>query len=169
MGVTDSCKRAAGAHRRHAGAVDLTAPISAYLPASGFLALFGVSVQTGVIMLEYINQLRVRGHSIEESAIEGAVLRLRPIMMTMLVATLGIVAGGLVACYRLRLAAPIRHCDCRRPDLRFGDEHLFIAHALRLALQRRRQTSRSRDGLRGKQVAAHSLRTFSRFSLCFHL
>ena len=37
----------------------------------GFLALFGVSVQTGVIMLEYINQLRVRGHSIEESAVEG--------------------------------------------------------------------------------------------------
>jgi cobalt-zinc-cadmium resistance protein CzcA len=47
----------------------------------GFLALFGVSVQTGVIMLEYINQLRVKGHSVEESAIEGAVLRLRPIMM----------------------------------------------------------------------------------------
>ena len=56
----------------------------------GFLALFGVSVQTDVIMLEYINQMRVRGHSIEDSAIEGAVLRLRPIMMTMLVATLGL-------------------------------------------------------------------------------
>jgi len=56
----------------------------------GFLALFGVSVQTGVIMLEYINQLRARGYSVEDSAIEGAVLRLRPIMMTMLVATLGL-------------------------------------------------------------------------------
>ena len=44
----------------------------------GFLALFGVSVQTGVIMLEYINQLRVRGHSIEESAVEGAVLDFAP-------------------------------------------------------------------------------------------
>ncbi len=61
----------------------------------GFLALFGVSVQTGVIMLEYMNQLRVRGHSIEESAIEGAVLRLRPIMMTMLVATLGLTPAAL--------------------------------------------------------------------------
>ena len=61
----------------------------------GFLALFGVSVQTGVIMLEYINQLRVRGHSIEESAVEGAVLRLRPIMMTMLVATLGLLPAAL--------------------------------------------------------------------------
>jgi len=61
----------------------------------GFLALFGVSVQTGVIMLEYINQLRVRGNSIEHSAIEGAVLRLRPIMMTMLVATLGLLPAAL--------------------------------------------------------------------------
>jgi cobalt-zinc-cadmium resistance protein CzcA len=61
----------------------------------GFLALFGVSVQTGVIMLEYINQLRARGRSIEDSAIEGAVLRLRPIMMTMLVATLGLLPAAL--------------------------------------------------------------------------
>ncbi len=61
----------------------------------GFLALFGVSVQTGVIMLEYINQLRARGYSVEEAAIEGAVLRLRPIMMTMLVATLGLLPAAL--------------------------------------------------------------------------
>jgi len=61
----------------------------------GFLALFGVSVQTGVIMLEYINQLRARGFSVVESAVEGAVLRLRPIMMTMLVATLGLLPAAL--------------------------------------------------------------------------
>jgi cobalt-zinc-cadmium resistance protein CzcA len=61
----------------------------------GMLALFGVSVQTGVIMLEYINQLRARGHSVVEAAVEGAVLRLRPIMMTMLVATLGLLPAAL--------------------------------------------------------------------------
>ena len=61
----------------------------------GFLALFGVSVQTGVIMLEYINQLRARGHTIEEAAVDGAVLRLRPIMMTMLVATFGLLPAAL--------------------------------------------------------------------------
>jgi len=61
----------------------------------GFLALFGVSVQTGVIMLEYINQLRARGYTIVDAAIEGAVLRLRPIMMTMLVATLGLLPAAL--------------------------------------------------------------------------
>ena len=61
----------------------------------GFLALFGVSVQTGVIMLEYINQLRARGHTITDAAVEGAVLRLRPIMMTMLVATLGLLPAAM--------------------------------------------------------------------------
>ncbi|HTD43793.1 MAG TPA: CusA/CzcA family heavy metal efflux RND transporter [Bryobacteraceae bacterium] len=60
----------------------------------GFLALFGVSVMTGVIMLEYINQLRARGHSILHSVLEGAVLRFRPILMTMLVASLGLVPAA---------------------------------------------------------------------------
>jgi cobalt-zinc-cadmium resistance protein CzcA len=71
--------------------------------AVGFLALFGVSVQTGVIMIEFINQLRARRKGMEEStaghiveaAVEGAVLRLRPIMMTMLVATLGLMPAAL--------------------------------------------------------------------------
>jgi cobalt-zinc-cadmium resistance protein CzcA len=61
----------------------------------GMLALFGVSVQTGVIMLEYINQLRAKGHTIQDAAVEGAVLRLRPIMMTMLVATLGLLPAAM--------------------------------------------------------------------------
>jgi heavy metal efflux system protein len=60
----------------------------------GFLALFGVSVQTGVIMLEYINQLRARGHSIMDAVQQGAVLRFRPILMTMLVASLGLVPAA---------------------------------------------------------------------------
>jgi cobalt-zinc-cadmium resistance protein CzcA len=63
--------------------------------AVGFLALFGVSVQTGVIMIEFINQLRAGGYAIEGAAIRGAVLRLRPIMMTMLVATLGLLPAAL--------------------------------------------------------------------------
>ena len=71
--------------------------------AVGFLALFGVSVQTGVIMIEFINQLRAHRKGMEvsdqehiiEAAVEGAVLRLRPIMMTMLVATLGLLPAAL--------------------------------------------------------------------------
>jgi len=61
----------------------------------GFLALFGVSVETGVILLEYINQLRGHGLPVEAAAIEGAVLRLRPMMMTMLVASLGLLPAAL--------------------------------------------------------------------------
>ena len=61
----------------------------------GFLALFGVSVQSGVILLEYINQLRARGMTAEDAAVEGSVVRLRPIMMTMLVATLGLLPAAL--------------------------------------------------------------------------
>jgi cobalt-zinc-cadmium resistance protein CzcA len=71
--------------------------------AVGFLALFGVSVETGVIMIEFINQLRARrmaseGFSEEhviEAAVEGSVQRLRPVMMTMLVATLGLLPAAL--------------------------------------------------------------------------
>jgi len=61
----------------------------------GFLALFGVAVQTGVIMLEYINQLRGRGVPILDAAIDGSVQRLRPIMMTMLVASVGLLPAAL--------------------------------------------------------------------------
>ena len=61
----------------------------------GFLALFGVSVQTGVIMVEYINQLRSRGQPILDAAKQGAIQRFRPILMTMLVASLGLVPAAL--------------------------------------------------------------------------
>ena len=61
----------------------------------GFLALFGVSVQTGVIMLEYINQIRTRGENVLNAAINGATLRLRPILMTMLVATFGLLPAAM--------------------------------------------------------------------------
>ena len=46
-------------------------------------------------MLEYINQLRARGHSVIDAAVEGAILRLRPILMTTLVATLGLLPAAL--------------------------------------------------------------------------
>jgi len=77
------------------GALYLTGTHFSVSSGVGFLALFGVSVQTGVIMIEYINQLRSRGHSVTDAATEGAVLRLRPIMMTMLVATLGLLPAAM--------------------------------------------------------------------------
>jgi cobalt-zinc-cadmium resistance protein CzcA len=61
----------------------------------GFLALFGVSVQTGVVLIEYINQLRARGLAVHEAVIVGSTRRLRPIMMTMLVASLGLLPAAM--------------------------------------------------------------------------
>jgi cobalt-zinc-cadmium resistance protein CzcA len=56
----------------------------------GFLALFGVSVLTGVVYISYVNELRRDGMSTTQAIREGAILRLRPIMMTALVASLGL-------------------------------------------------------------------------------
>ena len=61
----------------------------------GLLALFGVSVQIGLIMVQYINQLRARGLSAHEAAIQGATRTLRPVIMVMLVATLGLLPAAL--------------------------------------------------------------------------
>jgi heavy metal efflux system protein len=61
----------------------------------GFVALFGVSVQTAVIFISYANELRQRGLGIAEATREAAILRLRPIMMTALVAALGLLPAAL--------------------------------------------------------------------------
>ncbi len=61
----------------------------------GFLALFGVSVQTAVVYISYANELRLGGHEIVQATREAALLRLRPIMMTALVAALGLLPAAL--------------------------------------------------------------------------
>jgi cobalt-zinc-cadmium resistance protein CzcA len=61
----------------------------------GLLALLGVSVQTAVILVSYINKLRLEGASIRVATREAALLRLRPIMMTALVACLGLLPAAM--------------------------------------------------------------------------
>ncbi len=60
----------------------------------GFLALFGVSVQTAVVFISYANELRLSGKGIAEATREAALLRLRPIMMTALVAAFGLLPAA---------------------------------------------------------------------------
>ena len=60
----------------------------------GFLALFGVSVQTALVYISYVNELRLGGMSLAEAIRESAILRLRPIMMTALVAALGLLPAA---------------------------------------------------------------------------
>ncbi|MGB6605202.1 MAG: CusA/CzcA family heavy metal efflux RND transporter, partial [Steroidobacteraceae bacterium] len=61
----------------------------------GFLALFGVSVQTAVVYISYVNELRREGTDLAEAIRHAAILRLRPIMMTALVAALGLLPVAL--------------------------------------------------------------------------
>ena len=61
----------------------------------GFLALFGVSVQTAVVYISYVNELRRGGTDTAQAIREGAILRLRPIMMTALVAAFGLLPAAL--------------------------------------------------------------------------
>jgi cobalt-zinc-cadmium resistance protein CzcA len=61
----------------------------------GFLALFGVSVQTAVVYISYVNELRGGGMEFREAIRDGAILRLRPIMMTALVAALGLLPAAI--------------------------------------------------------------------------
>ena len=61
----------------------------------GFLALFGVSVQTAVVYISYVNELRRAGVDVTDAIRQGAILRLRPIMMTALVAALGLLPAAL--------------------------------------------------------------------------
>src|SRR5262249_44520598 len=57
----------------------------------GFIALFGVAVLNGVVMVAYINQLRQVGKPLRDAIREGALTRLRPVLMTALVASLGFI------------------------------------------------------------------------------
>jgi len=61
----------------------------------GLLALLGVSVETAVILVSYINKLRLEGKNIRQATFEASLLRLRPIMMTALVACLGLLPAAL--------------------------------------------------------------------------
>jgi cobalt-zinc-cadmium resistance protein CzcA len=61
----------------------------------GFLALFGVSVQTAVVYISYVNELRLGGTGLAEAVREGALRQLRPIMMTALVAALGLLPAAM--------------------------------------------------------------------------
>jgi cobalt-zinc-cadmium resistance protein CzcA len=63
--------------------------------AVGFIALSGVAVLNGLVMVTYINQLRLRGAARDEAIVQGAMTRLRPVLMTALVASLGFVPMAL--------------------------------------------------------------------------
>jgi cobalt-zinc-cadmium resistance protein CzcA len=73
----------------------------------GFIALFGVAVLNGVVMVSYINHLRDEGRSIADAVVEGAETRLRPVLMTALVAALGFVPMALASSAGAEVQRPL--------------------------------------------------------------
>ena len=62
--------------------------------AVGFISIFGVAVQNGVLLISYFNQLRAEGLSVRESVLRGAALRVRPVVITSLTAILGLLPAA---------------------------------------------------------------------------
>lgn len=83
---------------------DLPFSISA---AVGFIALSGVAVLNGVVLISFFNQLRAQGRKVREAVIEGALTRLRPVLMTALVAALGFVPMALATGSGAEVQRPI--------------------------------------------------------------
>jgi cobalt-zinc-cadmium resistance protein CzcA len=73
----------------------------------GFIALFGVAVLNGVVMVSYINRLREEGRSLEEAVTVGAETRLRPVLMTALVASLGFIPMALATSAGAEVQRPL--------------------------------------------------------------
>lgn len=73
----------------------------------GFIALFGVAVLNGVVMVSYINYLRKEGKTVLEAVTEGAETRLRPVLMTALVASLGFIPMALATSAGAEVQRPL--------------------------------------------------------------
>lgn len=73
----------------------------------GFIALFGVAVLNGVVMVSYINRLRDEGRTLERAVNEGAETRLRPVLMTALVASLGFIPMALATSAGAEVQRPL--------------------------------------------------------------
>ena len=73
----------------------------------GFIALSGVAVLNGLVMISYFNQLRGQGQSVSDAVMEGALTRLRPVLMTALVASFGFVPMALATSAGAEVQRPL--------------------------------------------------------------
>jgi len=62
-----------------------------FWPSVGFIALFGIALENGMVLVTYLNQLVRQGMDIDEASVQGAMLRLRPVLMTAITTALGLI------------------------------------------------------------------------------
>jgi hypothetical protein len=126
--------------------------------AVGFIALSGVAVLNGLVMVSFIEQLRRDGAEIDDAIVRGSLTRLRPVLMTALVASFGFVPMALATGTGAEVQKPARH----RGDRRSGLEHAAHAGGAARALSGvRRQGSgraRQRDLIEKRTTCARRLR-----------
>ncbi len=125
-------------------ALKLTGTNFSISAAVGFISIFGVAVQNGVLLISYFNQMRASGTPVREAVMRGAELRLRPVVMTSLTAILGllpaalansigsqaqkplaivVVGGMLVALMLTQYLMPVLYSFFPAPEGHGGDNH----------------------------------------------
>ena len=80
----------------------------------GFISIFGIAIQDAILVVTYFQRLRAEGHGARGGRAEAAEKRLRPVLMTTLVAMLGLLPGGALARHRLADAEAAGHRGHRR-------------------------------------------------------
>ena len=105
----------------------------------GFIALFGVAVLNGVVLMSYILQMREQGMSAKEAAVHGAEIRLRPVLMTALVASLGFVPMAFLPWRRRGSAETACDSSYRRADYIDFTDIGGVARPLRVGRRREKR------------------------------
>ena len=97
--------------------------------AVGFIAMFGLSIQNGIIMVSQINELRRKGANLFNAVSEGARQRFRPILMTSATTIIGLLPAS-VAIGIGSDTAPFGYGDCLWPDIFDSDVDVYLARVL---------------------------------------
>jgi hypothetical protein len=124
----------------------------------GFIALFGVAVLNGLVLVSYMKQRHDEGLSGSQAAFEGARVRLRPVLMTALVASLGFVpmavATGAGAEVQRRGPEAARLGRHRRPRHVHAPHPARVAHGVCVAVRRRDQAPRAGSFSRSSRTSS---------------
>ena len=94
----------------------------------GFIALFGVAVLNGLVLVTYVLQLRQEGKALSTAITEGAMLRMRPVLMTALVASLGFIPMAFSPAPEPKSSAPGHGGHRRTDNLNLADTRCLAGH-----------------------------------------
>ena len=139
-------------------ALKLTGTPFSISAAVGFISIFGVAVQDGVLLISYFNQMRAAGLPVREAVMRGAELRVRPVVMTSLTAALGLLAGRAGQLHRLAGTEAAGDRGGRRNAGHLVPDQVLDARALQLLPRSGRKQRVRRRSDRGVSLHRSVLR-----------